>query len=314
MNLCDGTLDKNARILYDDNDCVIYRIENEDGEITITEHSVFPGIWLTYKDAHTQSYRLPPNYPAGLLEVTHCREGRFEYVEGNQFFYLSDGDMAVGRTTDAAVVYCPTRHYHGVSVVIDPKTAPPCLSCFLDDVNVSPSALLETFCNSETHFIIRSTSQLEHIFSEIYSVPDRIKKGYIKIKILELMMFLSILDPDISQAEQHSCTKTQAELAKKICHYADMHPEIRLTIEQLAEMFFVSPAVVKKCFYSVYGESVYAYLRACKMKAAAQQLLTTDRTITDIADSFGYDNNSKFARAFRMVMGVSPTEYRKNVK
>ena len=42
----------------------------------------------------------------------------------------------------------------------------------------------------------------------------------------------------------------------------------------------------------------------------AALLRETDRTVLDIACQFGYDNASKFARAFRDVIGVSPREYR----
>mgnify|MGYP001049018267 len=46
------------------------------------------------------------------------------------------------------------------------------------------------------------------------------------------------------------------------------------------------------------------------MHAAAELLRSTDRTVLDIAGQFGYDNASKFARAFRSVIGVSPNAYR----
>ena len=217
QNLYDGTLDKDARVLLEKDDSIAYHVQNNDGELSITEHHVFPGIWLIYKHAHAQKYRYPPDYPSGLLEITHCREGRFEYQAGDRIFYLSEGDVSVGNSTDAAVVYCPTRHYRGVSVILDPALAPRCLSCFLDDVNVSPFALLKKFCGENKHFIMRSTSQLEHIFSEIYSVPEHLKKGYLKVKILELLLFLSDLDPKLSQSEQRCCTKAQVELAKQVC-------------------------------------------------------------------------------------------------
>ena len=47
-------------------------------------------------------------------------------------------------------------------------------------------------------------------------------------------------------------------------------------------------------------------------RRAEQRLLLrqTDRTVLDIAGQFGYDNGSKFAKAFRDTVGMSPTEYR----
>lgn len=299
-------------LLLQEKSCTVYQETNDTGELMITEHKVFPGIWLVYKDAHMRKFEFPAAYPSGLLEITHCREGRFEYDAGEQFFYLGKGDMAIHESKgDRAAVNCPTRHYHGVSVVIDPTAAPQCLSWILDDVNVKPSALLPKFCHGNQYYIMRSTPRLEHIFSELYSVPEHIKKGYFKIKVLELLLFLSALEPDFSQAERRACSKSQVELAERVCGFLDENMDKRFTIEQLAAQFYVSSAQLKKCFYSVYDKSVYAYIRTYKMESAAVLLRTTDQTVAEIAGAVGYDNSSKFAKAFRDVVGLSPAEYRR---
>ena len=56
-----------------------------------------------------------------------------------------------------------------------------------------------------------------------------------------------------------------------------------------------------------------AWIRAQKMHAAAELLRSTDRTVLDIAGQFGYDNASKFAKAFRDIIGVSPNSYRAGI-
>lgn len=314
-NVCKGTSDKDAKVLFEKEDCIAYQIQNEEGDLFITEHHIFPGIWLCYKDAHMQKFTYPSSYPAGLLEINHCREGRFEYNAGEDFFYLSSGDMSVSRSVEnGTTVFCPTRDYHGVTILIDPEHAPGCLSCFLDDVEVSPAFLLNKFCGRGQYFVMRSTARLEHIFSELYSVPEDLQKGYFKVKVLELLMFLKSLDVSLSQAEQRICSRDQVELAKNVCQYIHTHMDTRLTTDLLAEQFFVSPAQLKKCFYSVYGESIYAYTRACKMRSAARLLQTGDRPVSEIAGICGYDNSSKFSKAFRDVMGLSPAAYRKEYR
>lgn len=314
-NLCEGTCDRNARVLYEQKDQIVYQVQNTDGELTITEHHVFPGIWLCYKDAHTHKFTYPPTYPEGVLEITHCREGRFEYDGGEHFFYLTKGDLSISRCQGSGTsVYCPTGHYRGISILIDPQAAHHCLSCILEDVEVDPDMLMEKFCGENQYFIVRSSPRLEHIFSELYSVPEGLQRGYFKVKILELLLFLTGLDPAQSQSKQHSCSKSQADLAKQVCQFIHEQPDARLTIGELATKFFVSPAQLKKCFYSVYGESVQAYIRAEKMRSAAYILETTGQTISETASAYGYDNSSKFSRAFREVMGVSPTEYRNGLR
>ncbi len=36
-NLCEGTCDQDARLLFENEDSIAYRVENEEGELTITE-------------------------------------------------------------------------------------------------------------------------------------------------------------------------------------------------------------------------------------------------------------------------------------
>lgn len=48
-----------------------------------------------------------------------------------------------------------------------------------------------------------------------------------------------------------------------------------------------------------------------RIKEAAKDLTNTDDSILSIANRYGYENASKFAEAFRVIMGHKPSEYRK---
>jgi len=47
------------------------------------------------------------------------------------------------------------------------------------------------------------------------------------------------------------------------------------------------------------------------MKQAAVQLRQTQATIAEVANKVGYENQSKFAAAFRDILKIAPAEYRK---
>ena len=129
-------------------------------------------------------------------------------------FFLAPGDVAiVQRAAEAVPVRFPTGHYHGITVTIDPARAPDCLSCFLEDVEVRPSALIEKFCADGACFVTRSSPGVAHIFSELYSVPEGIRKGYFKVKILELLLFLSAFPIQAAQP-QHGYSLSQVQLAE----------------------------------------------------------------------------------------------------
>lgn len=249
--------------------------------------------------------------PADALRPYTPKKVKNLLVEKTKFLYLGPGDMSISCKEDAGHdSFFPTGHYHGITVMIDVEKAPECLSCFLDDVNVSPAALVRKFCGDNGFFVARSAECFEHIFSELYSVRDDIKKGYFKVKVLELLLFLSAMDETETEESSRRCTASQVLLAKKVCAYIATKLGERLTIEELAEKFHVSPTQLKTCYKRVYGVSVYSYIRTQKMLAAERLLKTTDETVLAIANRFGYDNGSKFAKAFRDIIGVSPSEYR----
>ena len=178
-------------------------------------YPVFPGIWLAFQEVETYSFSPWGKVPSGLLEITHCREGRLEYQDSCQAFFLGEGDLSIRQTRkEEAALLCPVKRYRGLSVLIHPEQAPPCTSCFLRDVNVSLAELYEKFCGEGRPFIMRATPQLEHIFAQLYHVPQSIQRGYFKVKVLELLLFLSCLEPAMSQGEQRACTPFQVRLAR----------------------------------------------------------------------------------------------------
>ena len=223
----------------------------------------------------------------------------------------SPGDLSIS-LSDGAISHSsfPTGSYEGVTIRINGKDAPRCLSCFLADVNVQPDALREKFCPQGQCFVARSSQAIEHIFSELYSVPESIRKGYFKVKILELLLFLSAMELDSSALAERRISNTQVELAKRIGAYLSANMDRRITLEELSNSFHISQSALKSCFRAVYGESVYSYIRAQKMQCAAADLRRSEMSIMEIAGRYGYDNGSKFAKAFRDTVGMSPTEYR----
>lgn len=231
---------------------------------------------------------------------------------GDSFYYLTPGDMSISRLTEEQGRICyPINRYQGISILVNPDEAPECLSCILDDVEVRPAALIQKFCSRSPCVVMRANESFSHIFSELYSVPETIRKGYLKVKILELLLFLSGMErrPEAETASRYY-SQAQVQLAKSIGAYLTEHMNSRITIRQLAERFNVSQTQVKTSFKGVYGASVYSYIRTQKMQAAALYLRTSDETVLEVAGRFGYDNASKFAKAFKDVNGVSPNVFR----
>ena len=290
----------------------IYRSQDSTGDCEVTVYPVFSGIELVYYDVHMQSCDINLAKGREMLIITHCQEGRieFEYKNG-EYLYLASGDLSIQKNTEnIRHRYCPLSHYHGVSVAIDMNRVPRCFSCILDDVFVSPEELEMKFCSEKPYSIMRENISIEHIFSELYSVPENIRKGYHKVKVLELLLFLSGLEYKGESEERRYFSRSQVTAAKEAKKYLLAHLDEHITITELADMLGISSTSLKICFKGVYGDTINGYITNCKMQKAASLLKNTDKSVLEIAGIVGYNNGSKFAGAFRRVMDKSPNEYR----
>jgi AraC family L-rhamnose operon regulatory protein RhaS len=103
--------------------------------------------------------------------------------------------------------------------------------------------------------------------------------------------------------------------AEAILMYIRQHiyrPE-DLTIEHLASTFHYAPAYISLFFKKQTGESLKQYIVRHKVKLIEARLLYSQLTLTEIADEFGYTDESHLCKQFRKYTGTTPTAFRKRV-
>ncbi|MED1611272.1 AraC family transcriptional regulator [Bacillus paranthracis] len=92
-----------------------------------------------------------------------------------------------------------------------------------------------------------------------------------------------------------------------------IHQQFHLPIQvqQLAEMANMSESSMQSYFKASFGMSVYQYIQRKRVEYAAELLIHTNESITEISMQVGYDNPSKFAKIFKRIYGETPLHYRK---
>ena len=290
-----------------------YCYSNETGDAILTVYTIFPGIQVVYNSVHTDCFDLSISSKEGnFIEIHHCQEGRMEQEFGNDFFYLMPGDLSMAKRSQMVQTYrFPLQHYHGITIAIDVDIAPKCFSVFMEDIKIQPSVIVNRLCGERNCVILRSESYIEHIFSEIYIMREEQRIGYLKIKILELLFVLNMVEPPISNLFENTLPRIQVNLAKQVATYLTQNMDKRITVSELAKYFAVSETFLKNVFKGVYGVGIFSYHRIQKMQCAAQALIKTDRSIAEVANEYGYQNESKFSAAFKGVMGDTPSVWRK---
>lgn len=293
--------------------CSVYQFRNETGEGTITIYEVFHGVSLAYSDFHMSYYDSQYNPNKDIFCIDHCREGRLEYPAGNgTYSYVEAGDLKFDRRlTHVERFEMPLSHYHGATVLVDMNIAEKSIHEEIKDFPVNIRGLQQKFCEGSYPKVIREPDCVEHIFGELYQVPEKIKKAYFKIKIFELLLYLDALEIPDSPDEKPYYYRAQVEKTKALKNYLTEHIEENFTQDELAKQFGIPITAMKKCFKSIYGMPIGNWLLQYRMNYAAEVLLSNSEiSIAELAGTVGYDSSSKFALAFRRVMGMSPTEYR----
>ena len=298
--------------------CHVYQSRNETGEGTMTIYDLFPGVMLAYNDYHMAHFDSEFISGDDLFCIDHCREGRLEYPAprhaGSAYGYVAAGDLKLDRRLQHTGHFeFPLRHYHGITIGLTLPQGAKALPEAFRDFPVDLYRLKEKYCADGLPRVLHGAPSIDHIFAELYAVPERIKMPYFKLKVLELLLYLDALELPKTPEEPAYFYRGQVEKVKAIERMMTAHPEHRYTLEELAERYDLPLTALKACFKSVFGSPVNAYMRVYRMNLAAPLLRGRGANVAEIAGRVGYDSPSKFAAAFRDVMGVTPTEYRKNL-
>jgi AraC family transcriptional regulator len=116
-----------------------------------------------------------------------------------------------------------------------------------------------------------------------------------------------------------------AELAKKKFASTDQHAPAwlnqakdllharladQITNETIAKEVGVHPAHLARSFRRHLHCTVGDYVRKLRVESASREILSTDKTLTQIALDAGFYDQSHFSRKFKEMIGLTPSQYR----
>jgi len=98
----------------------------------------------------------------------------------------------------------------------------------------------------------------------------------------------------------------------EIIKYVNANFLEKIKIDELAFLFQTNRSTLCKEFKSATGKTVVNYIIDKKIHLAKTLLLSTDLTLTQIADRTGFDSPPYFHSFFKKYAGITPLEFRKN--
>ncbi|MHA7966021.1 helix-turn-helix transcriptional regulator [Paenibacillus sp. CAU 1782] len=159
----------------------------------------------------------------------------------------------------------------------------------------------EPFMSLPSHASLKIPSSVNQLFKQLLHVSSFTGEE----ADAALLLLLSELTRQAGGAYRpHSATVDQ------ICRWIDIHLNQDINVRRVAEEFNFNKEYISKMVKREKGVGLKTYILNGRMDRARQLLLTTHKSVKEIAVECGFADYKLFLRRFRQYEGVTPSQYR----
>lgn len=130
------------------------------------------------------------------------------------------------------------------------------------------------------------------------------------LKILRLMHVDHLREPTTPQWQFDSETLPFHDRVRRAILLIEQNLADPLCVSDIARVLRISPRQLQRSFRRDTGQSLMEFARLLRLKHAYEQVVHTQRALTEIAYDCGFSDASHFARCFRRHYGCSPSSVR----
>ncbi len=292
-----------AKILYSDKTLVAKELLKDDAPFY---NSVFLSAY--YDDYTKTSYRTDDFYEIIFNDIDSC-----VVAVDDKTYTLTPGDIIIIAPRERHKILSQSKQNSILRIQF-----------YLDIFrigNYTPAFVDTLRFYTENHYrFFKLSTEDNSIIQSLFSIYNQ----HLKFKpSSEIIMRAGIMDitswilskqheacPDLNPPKN---TKSTAVL-KKVIHYVDNYYVENLTLEDVADKFFINYSYLSRAFKKATGQRFNRYINSKRLMKASFLLATTDYSVGQIASMVGFCSRSRFAEKFIKHNEVSPTEFRRMYK
>ena len=246
-------------------------------------------------------------------EVGVCESGEGLFLSEGRFYSISKGDF---------IFIAPEQCHYSRSLAQDAPCI--CRFSYIQAEAVERLILLassenkkenQSFKNVEKSIpcVIRVSEhpKIAVLLSQIMDVCNQESHDHAALATLNLAIFLLEAKHLFGCAQPMvSAFHRSDDAVAKISEYLTLHYNCSDTAQALADKCHLSASQLRRRFLAIYGMPPIAYRNFLRCKIAAELLLRSPMSVSEIAERIGYTTTSDLYKAFKKIYGVSPTAYR----
>lgn len=112
----------------------------------------------------------------------------------------------------------------------------------------------------------------------------------------------------VSEFHVQAGKKTRPKLVENIVDYIAEHLTEPITLEVLANQFFVTSKYISSVFHKNMGMTLREYIISKRVEYA-KKLLSEGKNVSEACELSGFGDYSNFIRTFTLIAGISPGKY-----
>lgn len=151
-------------------------------------------------------------------------------------------------------------------------------------------------------------STLLHELYKIASSEEYVRDMMIYEKLTSL---LTLIMKESWHPENTRRSSPNKQNLQSIKDYLDSNYKEKISLDNLADMFFINKFYLTRIFKEQFGMSINNYLLQIRITHAKQLLRFTDNTLETISAECGMGDPTYFSRMFKKVEGIAPGAFRK---
>lgn len=240
--------------------------------------------------------------------MMHVHDDRIEILQlqSGHGVHIIDGKEYKTKQGDILVYNAGVKHEE----FADSENGMDILSCAIGDVYVKGLAPNVLFPQKYSPII-----QNKSCYHEIGSLMNMLYNNFISqspSRELEyhLLSSLLLMVRETVMREESDEEQKEQELGHLIQSYIDEHYLENISLQDIAVELNMSQYYISHVFKRTIGYSPMQYVIRRRIGESQSYLLSTDKTVTEIAYMVGYNSASNFNSAFKKMVGMSPQRYR----
>jgi len=126
---------------------------------------------------------------------------------------------------------------------------------------------------------------------------------------LKILRSLAVDQENKIETRLSKTEKRKRNLVNHTIYYLETHHDEEITLEQLAEMLYVTPTYLSKTFKAATGVGPINYLIQIRLNHAKELLKNDSLSVKEVAKTVGYEDAYHFSKLFKKYYGKSPSQF-----